>query len=182
MTQLYVAFYRGHGHLTDWVIRKATRSDFSHVELIRADERPRLGEVATCLGASGRDGGVRIKEIRLDPEKWRIYHVRWAPDETWERAEAKLGEPFDLLSMLTTQLFNFRRGRRGRWCCSELVAYALGLDMPHAYSPGDLLRAIGDHHETHDRARVALMRSRGPSASSAPSAPTYDDEADEVTS
>lgn len=158
MSDHFVAFYRGHGRLADWVIRKATRSAFSHVELIRSDTRPRLGDIVRCLGASGRDGGVRIKAIRLDPEKWRIYHVRWAPDDAWDRAAAKLGEPFDLLSMLTTQLFNFRRGRRGRWFCSELVAYALRLDMPHAYAPGDLLRAIGDHTETWEDARASLER------------------------
>ena len=160
MTQLHAAFYRGHGHLADWVVRKATRSDFSHVELIRSERRPRLGEVATCLGASGRDGGVRIKEIELRRDRWRVYPIRWAPEGTWERAEAKLGQPFDMLSLLTTQLFNFRRARRGRWFCSELVAYALRLDMPHAYSPGDLLRAINDHHGTYDMARLRYGRPR----------------------
>lgn len=160
MSDHYVAFYRGHGRLTDWVVRKATRSAFSHVEMIRSEARPRLGDTVRCLGASGRDGGVRIKDIRLDPEKWRIYHVRWAPGDAWDRAEAKLGEPFDLLSLLTTQLFNFRRGRRGRWFCSELVAYALRLDLPHAYAPGDLLRAIGDHTDTWEGARASLRGER----------------------
>lgn len=156
MSKLYVAFYRGAGRFDDWLVRRVTRSAFSHVELIRSDRRPCLGDTVTCLGASGRDGGVRLKEIMLKPESWRIYDVCWAPDGTWERGMNEVGHPYEFWSMVTTQLFNFRRSRRGAWFCSELVAHALRLDMPHAYSPGDLLRAIRDHSDTWADARAAL--------------------------
>ncbi len=155
MPELYVAFYRGSGRFADWLVRAVTRSAFSHVELIRAERRPRLGDTVTCLGSSGRDGGVRLKEIRLHPERWRIYDVCWAPEGTWERAMAEVGRPYELWALVTTQFLNLRRSRRGAWFCSELVAHALRLDMPHAYSPGDLLRAIRDHTDTWDDARDA---------------------------
>ena len=58
--------------------------------------------------------------------------------------------------MVLSQLFNFRRNSRGRWYCPELIAYALGLSMPHAKSPGDLLRAIRDHVTTLDNAQALL--------------------------
>lgn len=160
MQRHFVAFYRGSGRFEDKLVRRVTRSAFSHVELIRADKRPRLGDTVTCLGASGRDGGVRIKDITLDPAHWRIYEVCWAPEGTWERAASKLGQPYELWSMITTQLFNFRRSRRDCWFCSELVAYALRLDMPHAYAPGDLLRAIRDHSDTWGDARASLRPGR----------------------
>ena len=153
----YVAFYRGRGKVSDVIVRAATRSPFSHCELIRSDTRPRRGDTVTCLSASGRDNGVRIKEITLEDGKWDIYDVPWAREDAWDRAAEKLGQPYELWSMVLSQLFNFRRNSRGRWYCSELIAYALGLSMPHAKSPGDLLRAIRDHVATWDNAQ-ALRR------------------------
>ncbi|MEM9795153.1 MAG: hypothetical protein AAF919_01600 [Pseudomonadota bacterium] len=148
MSQYYVAFYRGRGTMADRIVRYATRSPFSHCELIRTEEIPRRGDTVTCISASNRDNGVRIKDITLEPHKWDIYAVPWAPPDTWDRAAAQLGAPYELWAMVLSQLFNFRRHKRGHWFCSELIAHALGLNMPHAKSPGDLLRAIDDHVDT----------------------------------
>jgi len=144
----YVAFYRGRGTVADKVVRYATRSPFSHCELIRTSTRPQIGDTVRCISSSGRDNGVRIKNITLKEGKWRIYCVPWAPEDTWERAEAHLGKPYELWTMVLSQLLNFRRHSRERWYCSELIAHALGLSMPHAKSPGDLMRAIHDHSGT----------------------------------
>lgn len=161
----WTAFYRGRGRISDHVIRAATRSPFSHVELIRQDERPRRGETVRCISASLRDGGVRIKDITLDAGKWDVYAVPWAPEDAWARAEAQLGEPYELWTMMFSQLLNLRRNRRGSWHCSELVGHALGLSMPHAKSPGDLLRAVHDHNETWNS---ALDSTRSPGADRPP--------------
>ncbi|WP_299647189.1 hypothetical protein [uncultured Jannaschia sp.] len=155
MKRYYVAFYRGTGDWADRIVRFATRSAYSHCELIWSETRPKLGTTVECLSASRRDGGVRLKQIELKPAKWCVYDVTWAPDGTWDRAADKLGAPYELWSLVTTHLFNFRRGDRDRWFCSELIAYALRLDMPHAYSPGDLLRAIRDHSDTYEAGRRA---------------------------
>ncbi|WGH77626.1 hypothetical protein [Jannaschia ovalis] len=157
MSNYYVAFYRGRGRFADFATRVATRSPFSHCELIYSDTVPRRGDSVICISSSGRDGGVRIKEIMLEDPKWDIYAVPWAAEDTWARAEAKLGQPYELWTMLVNQFFNFRRHDRGKWFCSELIAHALGLSMPHAKSPGDLLRAIHDHRGTW---RAALDRAR----------------------
>jgi hypothetical protein len=148
MSRYWIAFYRGRGDIADHIVRFATRSPFSHCELIRQEARPRRGDTVRCISASGRDGGVRIKEIRLEGPKWDVYAVPWAREDAWARAEAHLGAPYELWSMVISQLFNFRRHTRGRWFCSELIAHALGLSMPHAMSPGDLLRAVHDHTGT----------------------------------
>ncbi|MGB3407674.1 MAG: hypothetical protein WBA67_09280 [Jannaschia sp.] len=148
----YVAFYRGHGTLADRIVRYATRSPFSHCELIRTSITPRRGDTVRCISASGRDNGVRIKDITLEDGKWDIYAVPWAPLDAWDRAEAQLGQPYELWAMILSQLLNFRRHSRGKWFCSELVAHALGLNMPHAKSPGDLLRDIRDHVDTWELA------------------------------
>lgn len=156
MSRYWIAFYRGRGRVMDRVIRFATRAPWSHCELIRQQDRPRHGDRVTCLSACGRHGGVRLKEITLERGKWDIYEVPWARPDTWDRAAAKLGEPYELWPMFLSQLFNFRRHSRGRWYCSELIAYALGLSMPHAKSPGDLLRAVRDHARTWEDARAGF--------------------------
>lgn len=148
----YVAFYRGRGRLADRIVSFATRSPFTHCELIRSDTVPRSGDTVRCISASGRDRGVRIKDITLDPDKWDIFAVPWAPADTWERAEAHLGAPYELWTMVLSQLFNFRRGSPGRWFCSELIAHALGLELPQAIAPGDLMRDIVDHVDTWELA------------------------------
>lgn len=165
MPHYFVAFYRGRGTMADKIVRYATRSPFSHCELIQSAETPRRGDTVTCISASGRDGGVRIKDITLKEGKWDIYAVPWAPKDTWARAEAHLGRPYELWSMVFSQLFNFRRHSRERWFCSELVAHALGLSMPHAKSPGDLLRAIRDHVGTWE---LALARAESDAAEDSP--------------
>lgn len=170
MPRYYVAFYRGKGTWADKIVRKATRSPFSHCELIRTEITPKRGDTVTCISASGRDKGVRIKEIELKEEKWDIYAVPWAPENAWEIAEQHLGEPYELWSMVISQLFNFRRHNREKWFCSELIAKALGLNMPHAKSPGDLLRDIDDHVDTW---RLALAQR---DAANAPEQPADDDE------
>ncbi|MGB3555520.1 MAG: hypothetical protein WBA25_12870 [Jannaschia sp.] len=157
MERYYVAFYRGRGTLADRIVRGATRSPFSHCELIRTVDTPRRGDTVTCIGASGRDKGVRIKDITLDDGKWDIYAVPWARVDAWDRAAGELGKPYELWAMVLSQLFNFRRHSRDQWFCSELIAHALGLSMPHAKSPGDLLRAIHDHGGTWRLAQDTFM-------------------------
>ncbi|WP_298429397.1 hypothetical protein [uncultured Jannaschia sp.] len=160
MSRYWVAFYRGRGTLADKIVRAATRSPFSHCEMIRQDTRPARGDTVTCLSASARDGGVRIKEITLEDGKWDIYAVPWARPDAWDRALAEEGRPYELWSMVLSQLFNFRRHSRDRWYCSELIAYALGLSMPHAKSPGDLMRAIHDHVVTWNASQVVARPPR----------------------
>lgn len=158
MARYWVAFYRGEGRMMDRVIRFASRAPYSHVELIRQEDRPREGDVATCLSSSGRDKGVRIKAIELKPGRWSIYEVPWAHPDTWARGEVHLGKPYELWMMIWSQLFKFNRNDRHKWFCSELVAHALGLAMPHAKSPADLLRAVHDNTRTWN---YAIARQKG---------------------
>ena len=150
----WVLFYRGKaGRIADKIVAFATRSPYSHCELVRSATRPKPGETHLCLSASGRDGGVKCREITLGDGKWSSYEVVWARADTWDRAMSKLGQPYELWPMVFSQLFNFRRHNRGKWFCSELIAYALGLNMPHGMSPGDLLRAIDNNRRTWNAAR-----------------------------
>ncbi len=150
----WVLFYRGKaGRIADRIVAFATRSPSSHCELVRSPTRPKAGETHLCVSSSGRDGGVKCREILLKEGKWAAYEVVWARSDTWDRAMSKLDAPYELWPMILSQLFNFRRHDRCKWFCSELIAHALGLNMPHAMSPGDLLRAIDNNRRTWVAAR-----------------------------
>ena len=141
MSGVTLAFYRGRGDLLDRVIRWVTRSPYSHVEIIAltgtatTDGHPQ----AEAISASYRDGGVRQRRIDLAPDHWDLVAVPWAnPTRVWAAALVEAGAGYDYAGLILSQLLHLRRGNGHRWFCSELVAYALDLPRPSAYSPGDL--------------------------------------------
>ncbi|WP_116082145.1 hypothetical protein [Tropicimonas sp. IMCC34011] len=135
-----LAAYHGwarHGWPTDTAIRLATLSPYSHVELAEGEAHP--GEVAVCWSSSPRDGGVRSKKILLG-DKWRLIPVD-VPGDAFARIAARSGRPYDLRGALLSPL---RRdhdlGTPGAWFCSEVIADAMRLTAPWAWSPGRLVR------------------------------------------
>ena len=121
-------------------IRHGSRSIYSHTEICIGN--PFESEVM-CVSASGVDGGVRSKMMRLSPEKWDIVPVPWVSDERvlnvlddegWcgydYRGVARFAFPWlpDLLLMPSNEA----------WFCSELAAYIMGLDEPWRYAPAEL--------------------------------------------
>lgn len=143
---LYLAFYKGHGRMADQIIRWATRSGYSHVEIILGDTVE--GRMARAISASGRDGGVRETRIDFGTGRWDIIAVPWAdPAEALARARACIGLHYDWMGLVLSQVLHLRRSAPDRWFCSELVAHALGLPTPQTLSPGDLylwVRAVSD--------------------------------------
>jgi len=129
-----LAFYRGPGRIEDRVIRKVTRSCFSHVELVVGHHGP----AGWCFSASPRDGGVRRKWIEFSASHWEFLPVPWAPMSALARVQGEIGRPYDLAGLIGSQLLNLRRHSPDRWFCSELCAHALGLPRPNSFAPGDL--------------------------------------------
>ena len=68
----YVAFYKKKQRLLDKIISWTSRGKYSHVELV-------LPSTGYSYSSSGRDGGVRYKNIDemnfLDTEKWDIFRL-----------------------------------------------------------------------------------------------------------
>lgn len=149
---LHLAFYRGAGRWDDQVIRAATRSAFSHVELVRNYGR----SDCQAISASGRDGGVRIKKIDFEPVHWHIVHLlRWPPEDTWQRAVAHVGASYDYRGILMSHALPLRRHDPSRWFCSELCAHALGIRQPHRLAPEDLHNVILDMNAAFMRGKSA---------------------------
>lgn len=146
-----LAFYTGSGRFDDRVIRWVTRSTFSHVELLQ--RLPTWHGDGAWIGqswsSSGRDGGVRSKKIMFARSRWVFLAVPWAPVNTLDKIRSELGKPYDFVGLVGSQLFNLRRHRAGQWFCSELCAYALGLDAPHEFSPGGLYRRADEMNRAY---------------------------------
>ncbi len=132
-----LAFYKGPGELSDRLVRMATRSRYSHVEMF--DPGLITAEGALCVSASKRDGGVRVKRIVLRPDRWdRLPVGGWAPARAWQTAANHAGARYDLWGAVCSPWFTPGFNGPLKWFCSELLAYALGFPKPHTISPGDL--------------------------------------------
>ena len=68
--KIYVALYKGNDKLLDKIITWTSRGFYSHIELIVGDY---------SYGSSGRDGGIRKKEVALmnfdDKTKWDLFEL-----------------------------------------------------------------------------------------------------------
>lgn len=148
---LTLAFYKGSGRFDDRVIRWVTRSAFSHVEMLERPPALRVdgARFGQSWSSSGRDGGVRGKDIVFGAGRWAFLAVPWAPAGALDTLRAELGKPYDFLGLVGSQLVNLRRHRAGRWFCSEICAHALGLDAPQELSPGGLYRRANEMNRAY---------------------------------
>jgi len=137
---MILAFYKALGRPTDWAIRAATWSRYSHVEIIprwTVDAQGRVWSVA----ASKRDGGmVRFRPIRFKAGHWHFIEGIGDPD----LAMAAVGLPYDTWGAVLSCTPGLARKRpaQGLWFCSELAAHVEGLPDPQTYHPGRLADAL----------------------------------------
>ena len=142
------AFYKGQGDWLDRVIRTTTASPYSHCELVAESVLP--GRSARSVSASWRDGGVRAKVITFDHGKWDVVPLPWAWPSAFTKAETEVGAGYHLIGATLSILPAFAGPSKSRWFCSELVAWALGLDRPEAFYPGSLARHLRDMNRAFD--------------------------------
>lgn len=133
-----LAFYKGRGssiwhRIQDGLIRFATRSPYSHVELIEGPAE--LGQEHLCLSSSGRDGGVREKPITLKVESWDLVEVNSDAAEIVAFIRKRLGARYDYVGILFSQVFSLARHDEAKWFCSEICAAALGMANAQRMSP-----------------------------------------------
>lgn len=141
MTLLKLAFYKGTGRIDDRIIRTATRSIYSHCELNIAD---------AYLSASGRDGGVRRKQMQINPDHWDVLPLEgWERRDAWDRAFGEIGRPYDYAGIIFNFTVPIRQHMRQSWFCSELCAYALGFADPHTLAPGDLHNRVSEMNRAY---------------------------------
>lgn len=137
---LTLAFYKAPGDWRDGIIRLATRSDYSHVEVITDYFAHRDGTaIALGYASSPRDGGVVIRELRMKPGHWDLLRVPWHLETpVLDFIARNRGAGYDWRSILFNHAIGLGRQSRGKWTCSELIGAALGFPRPWRLSPGDL--------------------------------------------
>lgn len=128
-----LAMYKGKGLIGNAIVRAWTRSIYSHCELIDTD-------VGRWMSASVMDGGVRAKEMDMDPEHWDVFDLPWAdPIRLLEYYAETKGKKYGWVDLLRSQFLNRPFDDTDAAFCSEWCAAALGLPCPTSYSPATLL-------------------------------------------
>lgn len=146
MPKIYLAFYKGTRpgrspksllwRFADFVIKKYTQSIYSHVEL--AIEIDAQAGVYECFSASGRDGGVRAKVMKMPHYKWDLIDISniglngkdaaALAESIRDYYDITHGRPYDWLGVL---LYPLGVHRRNAYFCSEWCANALSLPRGH---------------------------------------------------
>lgn len=119
---MLIAFRYGDDRALARLLAWWQRSDVSHCEAVI---RQHAGG-GLCVSASWVDGGVRVAQIPMPADKWRIYDVPGGalPDQ-W--AAGHVGDGYDWLALIGIYLRPATRGSRRRWYCAEVCAELLGL-------------------------------------------------------
>jgi len=131
-----LALRKNDTRLTARAIQWWTNSIYSHCEIVIDN---------MCYSSSAMDGGVRRKQITLDPEKWDVVELAWADaGRVLIYFQATDPQKYGWLGLVVSQLFNLNRETKGAQFCSQWCAAALGLPNPASYSPRTLAE-LCDH-------------------------------------
>lgn len=107
-----------------------TNSIYSHCELV-VD--------GMCYSSSAMDGGVRGKQIYLDPEKWDVIDLPWVRGEdVVDYFVATDHHFYGWMGLVYSQVFNRNWSGEAHQFCSQWCAAAMGLPNPASYSPATL--------------------------------------------
>lgn len=140
MTTVYLASYKAtrpgwHG-LVNRVIRFFTRSQYSHSEICVGD--PFAGPVY-CLSSVGTEGGVRMKRMQLNPDKWDVIALPGVDEvRLWSFLSDNAGRKYDLIGCVRTVLPFVGREHPHKWFCSEVCAHVIGHKEAWRMHPGVL--------------------------------------------
>lgn len=131
-----VAFYKYEfGNNKDWLIAKATNSQFSHVELIFDD--------GFSFSSSPRENGVRFKEIDYKEERWEFVELNlpiWK--ENYIIRKAKRIESYKYgYDWIAIYLHKIGIRSYGKFICSDLIADLL-FDIMEFTTPQELYELV----------------------------------------
>ncbi len=137
----YVVFYKGKRPfyqvkyaVSDFLIRKFTKSKYSHCEIA---VQIKNSDSYLCFSSSFRDGGVRAKVIKLKEHHWDFVKVDVDEDKLYEFFDNTVGMKYDLLGCLGI-LSNKIKHKKNKYFCSEWCAEVLGYENPEKMTPGGL--------------------------------------------
>jgi hypothetical protein len=132
---MIIAFYKGTRPglqgLFNRAVRWWTNGPYSHCEVVlftKADG------YSVCASSSQMDGGVRVKLIKLNQDRWDLIEVDFDSDVAAEWFYARIGKKYDTLGLFG---FVWRRadGHKDKFICSESAAASMGIKEPWRYDP-----------------------------------------------
>lgn len=134
------AFYKGTrpglGGVYNRAVRWVDNGPYSHSELVFSD--------GMSGSASWVDGGVRLKRIIYDPDRWDFLDL---PPELEAAARQWFidhdGEPYDLRGNIRFLCGIVRESKIGKFC-SEAKMAALGFTEPWRYGPNGAAATLRD--------------------------------------
>jgi hypothetical protein len=144
---LSLAFYRAEqGGPLDRMIADLSHGDFSHVELVFADNFSPL-RPPVCCSVSWRDGGKRYKRIRVDGPEWLLVPVK-ADDravnhvDQWCQNQAKgrydVARALGIRIPLLPRLFHWRTSAQFCGAALQQIGLLPGVDT-RQLTPSSLL-------------------------------------------
>jgi len=116
---LKLALYKGKGNWTDKAIRKWTKSEYSHCELVIDN---------IWYSSSPRDGCVRAKQIEPQEGNWDYIEITCNPEQqsvVLDTFRANMGSGYDYTGILFSQVLPIGIQMSFRWFCSEICSQAL---------------------------------------------------------
>jgi hypothetical protein len=121
--KIKIAFYKGEGNFINKIVRRWTKSVYSHAELILPDDITWIG-ISPFLKskvASRQKSSVEYEEWDFIP----IDVTQEQLDIIMEFFEYTKGQGYDWTGMLLSQFLPCKIKHKKRWYCSEWIAYAL---------------------------------------------------------
>ena len=134
---LQAAFYKstrqGIAGIYNRLVRWWDNGKYSHVEIIFSD--------GLSGSSSFMDGGVRLKKIEYDPEKWDFVEldINELKARTW--FENHQGCKYDIIGNLRF-LIDFLPDNNDKFFCSEAIAESFGYSDSWRYSPNILFSIV----------------------------------------
>jgi len=133
-----VAFYKAFtkkSTLLDKVIGLFTYGKYSHCELVFSS--------GLSFSISPRDNQARFKVINFDDTQWDFIELKLCNEQGIAQKASKLiGKKYDYVGALFSAIPGAHIQKENKLFCSETVAYLIGLEDPHLYSPNDLYRKL----------------------------------------
>ena len=120
---IWIAFYKGKGNAINSIVRKWTKSPYSHAELILNDKETWLS-ISPFLKSqiSSR------KNDSYNPDAWDFIKISITEEQhntIKEFYDLTVGDGYDWVGMILSQFLPFKIKQKDRWYCSEWIAYAL---------------------------------------------------------